>query len=93
MYLRPIDIPVNLMRSPQSIHPISLAPTGINSNVVINNVIEDILYCSFHGLSSVDADGAPCRIFLHMIGYVGDYPESPAVIDVMKHSARAPCTL
>ena len=93
VYLRPVDLPVNLLRSPQCIHPVSLAPTGVNSNVVINNVVQDIVHCSYNGFTSLDADGTPCRVFLQMVGYVGDYPESSAVIDIMKHSARAPCTL
>ena len=93
VYIRPVDVPLNILRSPQCFHPISLAPTGVSSNVSINQVIQDVLYCSEHGFRSIDADGEPCTIFLHLIAYVGDYPESSAVIDVMKHKARAPCTL
>ncbi len=93
VYLRPVDIPINILRSPQCIHPVSLAPTGVNSNVIINDVIKDVVFCSFNGFDSLDANGQPCRIFLHLLGYVGDYPESSAVVDIMKHSARSPCTL
>ena len=93
VYLRPVDIPIEYLRSPRCIHPVSVAPTGVNSNVVISEALKDIINGSYEGFETVDAEGAPCKIFLHLIGYVGDYPESSAVIDVMKHSARAPCTL
>ena len=93
VYLKPVDLPVAMIRSPRSINAVSLAPTGVNSNVVIKQVIDDVLQGSFNGYEFIDADGEVCKVFLHMVGYIGDYPEASNVLDVMKHSARAPCTL
>ena len=32
-------------------------------------------------------------IFIEVVGFVGDYPESSKVIDILSHSAPAPCTM
>lgn len=93
VYLKPIDVPVRMLRSPRSVSPVSLAPTGVNSNVLINETLKDIVEGSLKGVPSIDANGEHCRIFPQLIGYIGDYPESSDVCDVMKHSARSPCTL
>ena len=82
-----------MLRSPRCIHAVSLAATGVNSNVVISDIVKDIVDGTVNGVESIDAEGNPCKIFLHMLGYIGDYPESSSVSDVMKHSARAPYTI
>lgn len=33
------------------------------------------------------------RLFIEVVGFVGDYPEASKVFDVLSHSGRAPCTV
>ena len=71
----------------------SLDTTGVNSNIVIDDIVEDIVSGSVNGIESIDAEGEKCTTFLHLLGYIGDYSESLAVTDLKNHSARAPCTI
>ena len=70
----------------------SFTPTHVSTNEVLDFIIPDIINGIINGIETVDAEGRTVTIFLDVVGFIGDYPESAKVIDLMNHAARAPCT-
>ena len=79
-------------RSLSSVRPISLTPPGMPTNLVFDNIIEDIIVGTRDGFEVVDCEAQKAVVFLQMVGFVADYPASSEVLDVMNHNSRAPCT-
>lgn len=92
-YLMPIGLNLRSRVSCLSVHVITLTPPGLKTNFVMDDVIDDLTMCATQGIQAVDVDGLLCRVFIEVIGYVGDYQASSAVVDVMAVGALAPCTV
>ena len=74
-YMLPINMSRSRRRKSSSVRTISLTPTGISSRFVFDYIIPDIVNGMTKGISSIDIYNNKCRIFLEVVGYVGDYPE------------------
>lgn len=92
VYLSPSGLNVRSRRSQTSIRTVSLTPHGVSTNVVLDSIIGDLVTGSISGFDSYDAYGERVRIYLDIMGFVGDYPASSAVVDLKGHNATAPCT-
>lgn len=92
-YFVPLSTGIRRRRAGSSVRTISLTPTGVSTNHVLNHIIPDIVKGATEGFKTVDAGGKQVRMFIEVVGFIGDYPESSKVIDVLHHSARAPCTV
>ena len=51
---------------------ISLTPTGVSTNAILDLIIDDIILAMTEGIAAVDADGQAVRVFVEIIGFVGD---------------------
>lgn len=92
VYMSPSGLHVRSRRSQYRIRTISLTPTGMSTNSVIDYIIEDLVSGSIEGFQCVDAYGATVRGFLDIVGFIGDYPSASAVVDLNGHTSTAPCT-
>ena len=62
------------------------------TNHVLDFIIDDIVEGSTTGFPCVDAFSNKLRVFFDVLGFIGDYPASNAVVDTAGQSAIAPCT-
>ncbi len=92
-YLTCLNIPQKARSSPNSVRIISLTPPGIKRDVVFKNIQDDIIRGMTEGFSDYDADGMQIRIFLDLVGFIGDTPAINAALDVLGHTGGACCHL
>ena len=79
-------------RCQSTIRILSLTPSGVSTNVVLDYLIEDIVQGCLTGFECIDAFGQTVRCFFDIVGFVADYPASTAVVDTLGHTASAPCS-
>lgn len=92
-YMIPLSMSLRRRRGLGAIRTISLTPPGVSTNFVLDYLINEILKATVHGVPAIDANGKLVYIFIEVVGFVGDYPESSKVIDLLSHSAGTPCTM
>ncbi len=92
LYMSPSSFHTRSRRSQSTIRTISLTPAGVSTNSVIDFLIDDLVRGSIDGIDCVDAFGQIVRVFFDVMGFIGDYPASSAVVDLKGHNATAPCT-
>ena len=90
-YILPLGIPPWQRNGVHSIRIIGLTPAGVSSNVIINNIIEDIVRCSSEGVEVSMPDDTNVTLFLDVVGYIGDYQAMVHLLDVTGVSGLAPC--
>ncbi len=69
------------------------APRGVRSAPSFDAVEEDLVRGFTEGFVYMDADGTRRRIFLDLVGVVGDAPPVNEVLDVLGHTGNACCHL
>ena len=90
--MSPSGFNIRSRRSQASIRVLSLTPSGVSTNSVLNYILDDLVSCSTRGVECIDAFGDKVRVYIDVMGYLGDYPASSSVIDVGGHTSNAPCT-
>lgn len=83
---------IKTRRSQTTIRVISLTPPGVTTNFILDSIINDLVNGCLNGFDAVDAFGDHVTCFFEVVGFVGDYPASSAVLDVTGHTSLAPCT-
>ena len=91
--MSPSSFHIRARRSQSTIRTISLTPAGVSSNCVLDFIIADLIDGSTNGFECIDAFGERVIVFFDIMGFIGDYPASSAVVDLKGHTATAPCTL
>lgn len=92
LYLSPSSLHIHTRRSQFTIRTVCLTPPGISTNVAFDHIIDDLVNGSISGIECKDAFQNDVVVYLQVMGFVGDYPASSAVVDVKGHTALAPCT-
>ena len=92
LYMSPSSFHVRSRRSQTCIRTISLTPAGVSTNSVIDHIIEDLVTGTIEGFECIDAFGELVTVFFDIMGFIGDYPASSAVVDLKGHNATSPCT-
>ena len=92
-YILPLGISPESRSRVGAIRRIGLTPPGISTNSVLEWIIPDIVKGTTDGFPVTTADGTEAILFLDCIGFVGDYPAVSEVLDVLGHTANAPCHL
>ena len=72
---------------------ISLTPPGVSGEVVLDSILPDIIQGMAHGFLDIDADGVKRRIFLDLVGFMGDTPAINHFLDILGHTASCCCHL
>ena len=70
-----------------------LTPPGVSSNEVISDLISDIVKCATSGVDIVAPNGQIVRIFVDIVGYIGDFPAVTHVLDTTGHNGTSCCHL
>lgn len=92
-YFLPLSMPLESRRSTSSVRIISLTPPGVSTNEVLHYVIDDIVNATVNGIIGCTPQAQLVRIFMDVVGFVGDYPASSKTVDLIGHVGSAPCTL
>ncbi|MEM1282988.1 MAG: hypothetical protein AAGG81_05485, partial [Chlamydiota bacterium] len=92
VYMSPAGFSIRTRRSQKTIRTISLTPSGVSTNHVLDYIIEDLVSGSLDGFDCFDPFGNKVRFFFDIIGFLADYPASSSVVDVLGHNGSAPCT-
>lgn len=92
LYMSPTSFHVRSRRSQTAIRTVSLTPAGVSTNSVIDFLVNDLVHGCIDGFDCIDAFGQKVKVFLDVMGFIGDYPASSSVVDLKGHNATAPCT-
>ncbi len=93
IYLLCLNFPASANRSSSDVRILSLTPPGVKSDAVIREIVSDVVKGMKEGFLDVDAEGNMRRIFLDLVGFVGDTPALNAFLDVLGHTSCACCHL
>lgn len=74
------------------VRTIILTPTGISTNMVLDSLIHVNIRGSIERAEGHNTNGQKVQVFIKVCGFLDDYFASARFLDVMKHSAKAPCT-
>jgi hypothetical protein len=92
-YMLPLGLAPDERAGYAAVRCLGLTPPNVSSNEVLLHVIPDIVKCTTDGVEGKTAFGESVTIFLDIVAYIGDYPAVSHVLDVLGHTARAPCHL
>ena len=92
-YMLPLGIDLLKVSLSSAVRKISLSPPGISGNDVFRKIVDDIVSGTVHGVETRDEEGELVTVFLDCVGLLGDYPAVSECLDVMGHTANAPCSL
>ena len=71
---------------------IGLTPPGVSTNQVMLHIIPDLVRACVEGIQGRSPGGDEVRIFINVVGFLGDYLESAHGVDFLGHRAKSPCT-
>ena len=91
-YMLPLGLSPRDRTSRASTRLIGLTPPGVSMNQLMLHIIPDLLKASTEGVEGYTPDGESVRIFIDVVGFLGDYLESTHTVDLLGHRANAPCT-
>lgn len=92
-YLVCLNLPTKARCSSNAVRIISLCPPGVKSSTVFKSIEDDLITGMTQGFPDFDATGQPCRIFLDLVGFLGDTPALNASLDTLGHTATSFCHL
>ncbi len=93
LYLFCLNIPFEARSSASAVRVICLTPPGVKTSPVLKLIEDDLVQGVTEGFVDVDADGVRRRIFLDLVGVLGDTPALNEVLDVLGHTSNACCHL
>ncbi len=93
VYLLCLNLPVAARSSPSAIRVISVTPPGVSVASVFEKLIDDIVQGMTTGFVDYDAEGKRRRIFLDLVGFIGDTPALNQILDTLGHTGSACCHL
>ena len=92
-YMVPLNLSPCDRRRRSAVRVISVTPPGVSTNQVLHAIIPDLVKGSTEGVQGLLPNGEKVRIFIDVLGFIGDYTASCHVIDSTTHTVSAPCTL
>lgn len=72
-----------------SVRTVSLTPPGVSTNQGLDALTPYTVTGTINGFDRIEAQCPRAKVFLDMCGFLGDYPASLQVLDVLKHRAKA----
>jgi hypothetical protein len=89
----PMGIPPAQRAGYGAVRCIDLTPPQMSTNVVLQYIVPDLVKCCTTGVQGQDPTANPVKIFIDVLGFIGDYPAISHALDVLGHNSRAPCHL
>ncbi len=93
LYMLCLKLPLQSRATPNAVRILSLIPPGVKTADILPRILPDIIEGMTNGYMDVDGDGNRRRIFLDLVGCLGDTPALNSVLDVLGHTAAACCHL
>jgi len=93
VYLVPLNLPVRLRTVPSSSRILALTPPGVSAEQVLSRIKNDLITGTVEGFDGRDPSGRKVRIFLDLVGLIGDTPGLNRLVDCRGHNALAHCHL
>ncbi len=93
VYLTCLNLPAQARASSSAVRIVSVTPPGVKSDVVLERLKDDIIRGMTDGFVDIDANGEKRRIFLDLVGFIGDTPALNAALDVLGHNSTSCCHL
>ena len=91
IYLQPLSIPPNARNDSSSARVLAIVPPGVSINEVMKPITKDITEGMTNGHPIIDAEGKKRRIFLDLVGILGDTTGINSLLDVAGHMGIASC--
>lgn len=91
VYFVPLRLSRKSRSTPCAIRTLKFSLAGVRSNLVLDYIIGDSEMAVKKDVPSFDALERKRIIFVEVVGYVTDYPQSAAVVDILDHTAHPPC--
>ena len=91
-YMLPIGLPHTQRTARTATRLIGLTPPGVSSRKLLLHIIPNLLRATTEGIEGQTSDGRSVKIFIDVLGFLGDYLESAHGTDLLGHNADAPCT-
>ncbi len=88
-----LNLPEKARASKNAVRILSLTPPGVKSVAVLQRILTDISHAATDGVVDYDAEGRKRRVFIDLVGLVGDTPALNSALDVLGHTANACCHL
>lgn len=79
--------------SRHAVRPISLVPTGVDSDLVLKEIMDDLVEGATVGWMVKSPDGRAMRVLADVALFIGDYKQVSKTSHMMGHTANAPCPL
>lgn len=79
--------------SRHAVRPISLVPTGVDSDLVLKEIMDDLVEGATVGWMVKSPEGLPMRVMADVALFIGDYKQVSKTSYMMGHTANAPCPL
>lgn len=79
--------------SRHAVRPISLVPTGVDSDLVLKEVMDDLVEGATVGWMVRCPDGREMRVLADVALFIGDYKQVSKTSHLMGYTANAPCPL
>lgn len=79
--------------SRHAVRPISLVPTGVDSDLVLKEIMDDLVEGATAGWMVKSPEGRPVRVLADVALFIGDYKQVSKTSYMMGHTANAPCPL
>ncbi len=92
-YLICLNLSLAARSSSSAVRVLSLAPPGACADEILKSIFDDVLHGLTRGFVDYDADGRKRRIFLDLVGFLGDTPALNSFLDVLGHTSTACCHL
>ncbi len=93
VYIQCLNLPTTARSSSNAVRILSLTPPGVDCSEVFKAIEADIVQGITEGFLDYDAEGVQRRIFLDLVGYLGDTPAINSELDTLGHTANACCHL
>ena len=93
IYMLPLNLSVKNKSLVSSVRIVSLVPPGIDPNVGVTMILDDIVVAATKGIMGQDPHGAAVRIFIDPVCFFGDYVAMAEFMDHRGHNAIACCTV
>lgn len=91
IYIQPISISATARNDSSSARVLAIVPAGVDIGLLLNHLVDDIVEGMTSGRLIIDAEGKKRRVFLDLVGILGDTPGLNALLDVTGHTGIAPC--
>ena len=92
IYMSVLGLSIQFRQTLAGCRVLSIVPYGLDPNLALNIIIDDVVRGATEGVEIVDLHGKKCLVFLDLVCFFGDFVKMAAVTDTCGHSSKSFCT-